>query len=160
MLTPSSPAPMDISITDEQEQMFTLRDLLGSWVIVYFYPRDNTPGCTVEAEGFRDLQASFAKEGARILGVSKDTCASHRKFIEKKELTYTLIADTDHALMEAFGTWGTRTFMGRSYQGTSRSTFLINPSGTIAHVWESVKPLGHAKEVLTMLRMLKKERSK
>jgi peroxiredoxin Q/BCP len=152
MLQTSQSVPLDLPLTDEQGKSFTLRDLLGSWVVVYFYPKDNTPGCTIEAEGFRDHGKEFEKLGARVLGVSKDTGASHQKFIEKKALTYTLVADVDHALMDAFGVWGERTFMGRTYMGTSRSTFLIDPKGTVEHVWERVKPLGHAKEVLAALK--------
>lgn len=152
MLKSSQQPPLDLPLVNEQGQSFTLRDLLGSWVVVYFYPKDDTPGCTLEAEGFRDRASDFAKLGARVLGVSKDSCASHQKFIAKKKLPFTLVADVDHALMEAFGTWGQRKFMGRTYMGTSRSTFLINPSGTIVEVWETVKPLGHPEEVLNALR--------
>jgi thioredoxin-dependent peroxiredoxin len=121
-----------------------------------FYPKDLTPGCTIEAEQFRDNEAAFKKLNARILGVSKDSCASHQKFKQKKELAFTLIADENHELMEAFGVWGERKFMGRTYMGTSRSTFLIDTDGTVAHVWETVKPLGHAAEVLAILKELQK----
>lgn len=93
----------------------------------------------------------FTKCNAVVLGVSKDACVSHKKFIEKKDLNFTLVADEEHVLMEAFGTWGERKFMGRTYMGTSRSTFLIDPSGTVAYVWEKVKPAGHPEEVLTVL---------
>jgi peroxiredoxin Q/BCP len=154
MLAPHDTAPLDTLLTDENGTTFTLRDSLGTWLVVYFYPKDNTPGCTLEAEGFRDMQHEFEKLNTRILGVSKDTCISHRKFIEKKKLPFTLVADENHALMEAFGTWGKRSFMGKTYMGTSRSTFLINPVGEIAYVWDLVKPLGHPKEVLDVLRKL------
>jgi peroxiredoxin Q/BCP len=154
MLAPHDRAPLDIPLTDENGTTFTLRDNLGSWLVVYFYPKDNTPGCTLEAEGFRDLQHEYEKVGARVFGVSKDTCASHKKFIEKKKLPFTLVSDEHHALMEAFGTWGKRSFMGKTYMGTSRSTFLIDQTGTIVHVWESVKPLGHPEEVLSVLQKL------
>ncbi len=148
MLQINDQAPLEVSMIDEQGTTRTLRDFLGSWVVVYFYPRDDTPGCTVEAEGFRDMQVEYKKHKVRVLGVSKDTCTSHQKFITKKQLTYTLIADTEHTLMEAFGTWSERKFMGRTYMGTSRSTFLIDPLGVIRHVWEKATPLGHAAEVL------------
>jgi peroxiredoxin Q/BCP len=154
MLASLNKAPLDTPVLNENGTTFTLRDSLGTWLVVYFYPKDNTPGCTLEAEGFRDLQNEFGKLNARILGVSKDTCASHRKFIEKKKLPFTLIADENHALMEAFGTWGKRSFMGKTYMGTSRSTFLVDPEGTIVRVWETVKPLGHPEEVLSVLRKL------
>ena len=154
MLIVSNTAPLDVPMIDESGATRTLQEFLGSWVVVYFYPKDNTPGCTLEAEGFRDLQDSFRNHNAHIIGVSKDTCASHKKFIDKKKLTFTLVADTDHVLMEAFGTWGERSFMGKKYMGTSRSTFLINPEGKIAHVWETVKPAGHPEEVLATLKEL------
>jgi thioredoxin-dependent peroxiredoxin len=154
MLTTGDSAPLDISILDENGVARTLREYAGSWVVVYFYPKDNTPGCTLEAEGFRDMQSAFKKFNTYIVGVSKDTCASHQKFIGKKKLTFTLISDSEHALMEAFGTWGKRSFMGKTYMGTSRSTFLLDPKGTVAHVWEKVKPLGHPDEVLAVVRGL------
>jgi peroxiredoxin Q/BCP len=100
------------------------------------------------------MQSEFKKLNARVFGVSKDSCASHKKFIGKKNLPFTLIADEQHVLMEAFGTWGKRSFMGKTYMGTSRSTFLIDQKGTIVHVWETVKPLGHPEEVLSVLRKL------
>jgi len=157
MLTIGDLAPGDVSITNEDGQQISLREYLGSWVVVYFYPKDNTPGCTIEAEGFRDMQRDFQKRNAHILGVSKDSCSSHKKFIAKKKLTFTLVADTDHRLMEAFGTWGERSFMGRTYMGTSRSTFLLDPTGKVVRVWEKVSPLGHAEEVLTTLRELQEK---
>ncbi len=159
MLHRSQHVPLDLALTDEHGNGFTLRDLLGSWVVVYFYPKDLTPGCTIEAEGFRDMQKKFARAGAKMLGVSKDTCASHQKFIEKKALTFTLVSDPEHALMEAFGTWGERSFMGRTYMGTSRSTFLVDPEGRVAAVWEAVKPAGHAEEVLVALKERKAQRT-
>lgn len=146
--------PLDVALVDENGARFTLRELLGSWAVVYFYPKDDTPGCTLEAEGFRDHASAFKELGVRVLGVSKDTCASHRKFIEKKKLVFTLVADTEHVLMEAFGTWGERTFMGRTYMGTSRSTFLVDPQGKVAEVWEKVTPVGHPQEVLATVRAL------
>lgn len=157
MLQQGDKVPLHVELANEQEETFTLKDMLGSWVVVYFYPRDNTPGCTVEAEGFRDYHEEFKKLGAKVLGVSKDTCASHRKFIEKKELTFTLVADVEHMLMEAFGTWGEKKFMGKTYMGTSRSTFLVDPQGKVVQVWEKVKPEGHAEEVLQVLQENKKK---
>jgi len=136
---------------DENDTEHTFAEYAGKWLVVYFYPKDNTPGCTIEAEQFRDVQKEFAARNAVVLGVSKDSWASHQKFIEKKQLTFTLVADIDHALMETFGVWGERTFMGKKYMGTSRSTFLINPEGVVEHVWEKVKPAEHATEVLAKL---------
>jgi peroxiredoxin Q/BCP len=154
MLQTQAQAPLDIACKNEQGESFTLRDHLGSWVVVYFYPKDNTPGCTVEAEGFRDLASEFKACGAVVFGVSKDTCASHQIFIKKKALTFSLIADTEHALMDAFGVWGERKFMGKTYMGTSRTTFLLDPTGTVVYVWENVKPAGHPAEVLEHVRSL------
>jgi peroxiredoxin Q/BCP len=152
MLKVGDTAPLDIPLVDENGHSFTLRDLLGSWVVVYFYPKDSTPGCTLEAQQFRDNEHAFTQLGAKILGVSKDTYSSHQKFIGKHKLTFTLVSDTEHTLMEAFGTWGEKKFMGRTYMGTSRSTFLVDQQGIIVHVWEKVKPLGHAQEVRAVLR--------
>lgn len=157
MLQINDVVPLETPYVDENGLSGTMEDFLGGWVVLYFYPRDNTPGCTVEAEGFRDMQKEFEKEGVCIVGVSKDTCKSHQKFIEKKKLTFTLLADEDHKLMEAFGVWGERTFMGRTYMGTSRSTFLVDPKGKIVHVWEQVKPVRHAQEVLEQVRVAQKE---
>lgn len=154
MLAPGDKAPRDVVIVDEQAQPASLADYAGRYVVVYFYPRDLTPGCTIEAEEFRDKAEEFRSLNAIVVGVSKDTCASHQKFIAKKELTFTLWSDAEHKLMDAFGTWGERKFMGRTYMGTARSTFLVGPDGVIVHVWESVKPLGHAEEVLAHLRSL------
>jgi peroxiredoxin Q/BCP len=151
MLQKGDRAPLDLTLTDQDEAQVTLHDFLGSWVVVYFYPKDLTPGCTIEAEQFRDHADAFEKLNAKVLGVSKDSCSSHKKFIAKKDLTFSLIADEEHLLMEAFGVWGERKFMGRTYMGTSRSTFLIDPEGTVAHVWETVKPANHAQEVLEVL---------
>lgn len=153
MLAPHDTVP-DISFTDEEGNPHTFAEYTGKWLVIYFYPKDNTPGCTLEAEGFRDLHEKFGEHHAVVFGVSKDSCASHQTFIAKKNLPFMLIADTDHALMEAFGTWGERTFMGKKYMGTSRSTFLVDPEGTIVRVWETVKPAGHPEEVLESLRDL------
>jgi peroxiredoxin Q/BCP len=157
MLQVTDTAPLDLVVHDENGEEVTLRDYLGKWVVVYFYPKDNTPGCTLEAEGFRDMQEDFGKHNAVVLGVSKDSCASHQKFIDGKKLNFTLVADTEHELMEAFGTWQKKKFMGREYMGTSRSTFLLDLEGAIAHVWESVKPSGHPEEVLSVLEDLQKK---
>lgn len=156
MLQKGAPTPQNLPLVDEAGKTFTLADLRGSYVVVYFYPKDMTPGCTLEAEQFRDYAATFEKLNTRILGVSKDSCASHIKFKEKKALTYTLVADVGHELMEAFGVWGERKFMGRTYMGTSRSTFLIDPAGIVLQVWEKVTPAGHAEEVLQVIQDVQK----
>jgi len=129
----------------------SLADYLGRPVILYFYPRDDTPGCTREACAFRDQFADFKKKGAVILGVSTDPVKSHDKFVEKFKLPFTLLADEDRKIVEAYGVWGQKSFMGRKYLGTHRVTFLIGPDGRIKKIWPLVKPEAHAAEVLASL---------
>ena len=128
-----------------------LSDLKGRDVILYFYPKDNTPGCNKEACAFRDHFADFKKRGAVVLGVSTDPVKSHDKFVEKFELPFTLLADEDRKIVEAYGVWGEKSFMGRKYMGVYRVTFLIGPDGKIKKIWPTVKPEEHAAEVLAAL---------
>jgi peroxiredoxin Q/BCP len=129
----------------------SLVDFKGKNVILYFYPRDDTPGCTKEACAFRDHFADFQKKGAVVLGVSIDPVKSHDKFIKKFKLPFTLLADEDKKIVEAYGVWGQKSFMGRKYMGTHRVTFLIGPDGKIKRIWPAVKPEEHAEEVLAAL---------
>ena len=129
----------------------SLADYLGRNVILYFYPRDDTPGCTKEACGFRDQYAEFTKAGAVVLGVSTDTVKAHDKFVAKFKLPFTLLADEDKKIVEAYGVWGQKSFMGRKYLGTHRVTFLIGPDGRIKKIWPQVKPEEHPGEVLAAL---------
>ena len=129
----------------------SLADYLGKNVILYFYPRDDTPGCTKEACAFRDGFADFKKRGAVIFGVSPDSVKSHDKFVEKFKLPFTLLADEDKKIVEAYGVWGEKSFMGKKYLGVSRVTFLIGPDGRIKKIWPTVKPEEHAAEVLAAL---------
>ncbi len=129
----------------------SLAELKGKNVILYFYPKDNTPGCNKEACAFRDHFADFRKKGAVVLGVSTDSVKLHDKFVEKFKLPFTLLADEDKAIVEAYGVWGEKTFMGRKYLGTFRVTFLIGPDGIIKKIWPEVKPEEHAAEVLAAL---------
>ena len=129
----------------------SLAELKGKNVILYFYPRDDTPGCTKEACAFRDHFAEFKKKGAIVLGVSTDPVKSHDKFVEKFHLPFTLLADEDKAIVQAYGVWGQKSFMGRKYLGTHRVTFLIGPDGKIKRIWPTVKPEEHAEEVLAAL---------
>jgi peroxiredoxin Q/BCP len=129
----------------------SLADFKGQNVILYFYPRDDTPGCTKEACAFRDHFAEFKKRGAVVLGVSIDPVKSHDKFVEKFKLPFTLLADEDKMMVQAYGVWGQKSFMGRKYLGTHRVTFLIGPDGKIKRIWPIVKPEEHAEEVLTAL---------
>jgi len=129
----------------------SLADYKGRNVILYFYPRDDTPGCTKEACAFRDHFAAFKKKGAVVLGVSTDPVKSHDKFVVKFKLPFTLLADEDKAIVEAYGVWGQKSFMGRKYLGTHRVTFMVGPDGKIKKIWPTVKPEEHAEEVLAAL---------
>ena len=129
----------------------SLADYLGQNVILYFYPKDDTPGCTKEACAFRDHFADFKKTGAVVFGVSPDSVKSHDKFVEKFKLPFTLLADEDKKIVEAYGVWGQKSFMGKKYLGVYRVTFLIGPDGRIKKIWPDVKPKEHAAEVLAAL---------
>lgn len=129
----------------------SLSDFKGKHVILYFYPRDNTPGCTKEACAFRDEYAAFKKKGAVVLGVSTDSAKSHDGFAQKYQLPFTLVADEDKKIVQSYGAWGEKSFLGRKYQGTYRVTFLIGPDGRIRKIWTAVKPAEHAREILAEL---------
>jgi peroxiredoxin Q/BCP len=129
----------------------SLAELRGKNVILYCYPKDDTPGCTKEACAFRNHFAEFKKTGAVVLGVSPDSVKSHDKFVEKFKLPFTLLADEDKTIVAAYGVWGEKSFMGRKYMGTHRVTFLIGPDGRIRKIWPRVKPEEHATEVLAEL---------
>jgi peroxiredoxin Q/BCP len=129
----------------------SLSDFKGKHVILYFYPRDNTPGCTKEACAFRDDYSAFKKKGALVLGVSTDSPKSHDAFAEKYQLPFTLVADEDKKIVHAYGAWGEKSFLGRKYQGTYRISFLIGPDGRIKKIWPVVKPAEHAREILAEL---------
>jgi peroxiredoxin Q/BCP len=141
----------DFSVATNGGGKVSLADFKGKPVILYFYPKDDTPGCTREACAFRDGFAEFKKRGAVVLGVSTDPVKSHDKFVEKFKLPFTLLADEDKRIVTAYGVWGEKTFMGRKYLGTHRVTFLIGPDGRIKKIWPQVKPDGHAAEVLAEL---------
>lgn len=129
----------------------SLAALRGKNVVLYFYPKDDTPGCTTEACGFRDAHDEFTRRNAVVLGVSPDPVKAHDKFTAKFRLPFTLVADTDHAIANAYGVWGEKKFMGRTYQGVHRCTFLIGPDGRITAIWPQVKPADHPAEVLAAL---------
>ena len=137
---------------------FTLRDPAGNehstaaargkWLVIYFYPKDDTPGCTIEACEFRDAESALQRAGALVWGVSPDDQASKAAFRDKFSLNFPILSDLDHQVAEAYGVWGEKQMMGKSFMSTHRVTFLVNPAGQIARVWESVTPTGHAAEVL------------
>jgi peroxiredoxin Q/BCP len=144
------PAP-DFELMDETGTPRRLSDYRGKPVVLYFYPKDDTPGCTKEACSFRDDYSVYEEAGVVILGVSPDSPKSHAKFKEKYNLPFTLLADEEHRVCELYGAWGRKKFMGREYDGVLRTTFLIGPDGTILRVFPDVKPEGHSKEVLAAL---------
>ena len=146
MLPLGQQAP-DFTLPDQDGVMHSLTDYRGKWVLMYFYPKDDTPGCTKEACALRDDFPAFDKLGAQIFGVSADTVASHKKFATKYKLPFTLLADPEKGMLKAYGVWGMKKFMGREYEGIMRSSYLINPEGKIAKVYEKVNPLTHADEV-------------
>ena len=147
------PAPTFSKPTDGGRAL-SLEDLKGKKVILYFYPKDDTPGCTKEACGFRDALPAFSAAGAEVIGVSKDSAAKHDKFKAKYDLPFTLVSDEDGEICEAYGTWVEKSMYGRTYMGIQRASFLIDGSGTIVEVWPKVKVAGHAEEVLTLVRTL------
>jgi len=144
-------AAPEFSVATSGGGTLSLADFKGKNVILYFYPKDDTPGCTKEACAFRDQFAAFKKKEAVILGVSTDPVKSHDKFVEKFKLPFTLLADVDKKIVEAYGVWGEKSFMGRKYLGTHRVTFLIGPDGRIKKIWPAVKLEQHAAEVLAAL---------
>src|SRR6266849_230886 len=147
MLKEKSTAPA-FSTKDGEGKQVRLKDFRGQKVVLYFYPKDDTPGCTKEACSFRDAFADFEKSGIKVLGISPDNERAHKKFAEKYKLPFTLLTDTDHSISEAYGTYGEKKFMGRTYMGVKRTTFLIDEKGKIKRIFERVKPDEHAQEVL------------
>ena len=134
----------EVALPDEHGTVHRLADRRGSWTVVYFYPKDDTPGCTTEACGFRDLHADLEGLDARVWGISPDGAGSHAAFRAKFGLPFTLLSDEDHAVAEAFGAWGEKTNYGKTYMGIIRSSFLVGPDGRVAKAWPSVKADGHA----------------
>ncbi|HEU5466025.1 MAG TPA: thioredoxin-dependent thiol peroxidase [Gemmatimonadales bacterium] len=146
MISVGKSAPAFSLDTDAGETL-SLKDLKGRPVVLYFYPKDDTPGCTVEACEFRDAFPRFKGSKAVILGISPDSVKSHQKFKEKFDLPFTLLADEDHAIAEKYGVWQKKSMYGRTYMGIARTTFVIDKSGKVAKIFEKVKPKGHAEEV-------------
>lgn len=150
MLKPGDKAPSFTLETDRGERV-ALKDFAGKPVVLYFYPKDDTPGCTVEACEFRDAWTDVQQAGAVVLGVSPDDVASHVKFRDKFQLPFPLLADPEHTVAQAYGAWGEKSMYGRKYMGILRSTFIIGGDGRITHVFPKVTPKGHAAEVLEAL---------
>jgi peroxiredoxin Q/BCP len=152
-LAPGVQAP-DFVLSDENKIQRRLSDFKGRSVVLYFYPKDDTPGCTTEACNFRDDYSAYINADIIILGVSPDSPESHAKFKEKFRIPFTLLADTGHKVCDLYGVWGAKKFMGRDYDGVKRTTFLIDPGGRIAKVFENVRPSEHSVEVLAAIKML------
>jgi len=140
------------TLVNQDDRKVALKDLLGSWLVLYFYPQDDTPGCTTEACEFTAGVKEFQQLRARVVGVSPDEPASHRKFIDKYQITFDLLSDPDHAVLEKYGAWGEKKNYGKTYQGVIRSTVIIDPKGKVAYHWPNVKAAGHAQEVAAKLR--------
>lgn len=153
MIKEKTKAP-EFSLIDETGKKVSLADFLGKPVVLYFYPKDNTPGCTTEACGFRDSYSKYEELGAVILGVSPDPQKSHEKFAAKHQLPFTLLVDEDHKVAESYGVWGKKKMMGKEYFGIYRTTFLIDKEGIVASVFEGVKPANHSQEVLEAIAAL------
>ena len=154
MLEPGIPAPEFVSVNQDGDEVALAQYLGDKHVVLYFYPRDDTPGCTVEANEFTALIDEFAAAGAIVLGVSKDTCAKHKKFIAKHDLRVELLSDESGELCELYGAWGLKKFMGREFEGILRSTFVIDKQGVLRHVDYQVKAKGHAAAILDIVRSL------
>jgi peroxiredoxin Q/BCP len=142
----------EFCLPDQEDRQVCLKEYEGRWVVLYFYPRDNTPGCTVEAVDFTAVKKELETMNAVVLGVSPDSSKSHRNFIAKKELTITLLSDPEHRVIEMYGAWQLKKNYGREFYGVVRSTFLIDPGGRIAHLWPNVKAKGHAEAVKEKLK--------
>jgi len=148
----------EFQLKDQYGKEHTLKQYRGQWVLIYFYPKDDTPGCTKEACGMRDNFADFEDGGVVILGISRDSVESHKKFAEKYNLPFTILADDQTKAAKAYDVWGEKTFMGKKHMGIHRMSFLINPEGKIKKIYEKVKPEAHAKEILEDIVMLKSEK--
>ncbi|MFQ5581788.1 MAG: peroxiredoxin [Mariprofundaceae bacterium] len=149
----------DIELQTWPDGFLKLSDLRGQWVVVYFYPKDNTPGCTTESCDFRDASSDFSAADAVILGISRDSLASHQKFAEKNGLPFQLLSDPDETACAAFDVMQMKNMYGKQLRGVERSTFIIDPGGKIAHAWRKVKVKGHAIDVLSTLKQLQKKDS-
>jgi len=154
MLKINDTAP-DFSLPDQDGKIHKLSDYRGKFVLIYFYPKDDTPGCTKEACSFRDNFPHFGNIGAKILGISTDSVASHRKFSQKYKLSFTILADIDKKVVKEYGVWQPKKFMGREFLGTVRSSYLINSEGKIVKIYEKVNPSVHAQEVIKDLENIK-----
>ena len=155
MLKNNSKAP-NFKLLSTSKEDYSLKDSLGKYVVIYFYPKDDTPGCTIETNDFNKLLTKFKKLECEIYGISKDSLKSHDKFRDKYEIKFDLLADEETKVLKKYKVWGKKKFMGREYMGINRTTFLIDKKGKILKIWENVKVKDHAKEVLVTLKNIKK----
>lgn len=142
-------------LLDQNEKAHSLDDFKGKWLIVYFYPKDDTPGCTKEACGFRDALDKFKEQDIEIVGISKDSLKSHQKFATKFNLNFPLLSDESLEVIKSFGAWGRKKFMGKEFDGILRKTYIVNPEQEIVKVYEKVDPVVHAEEILKDIKILK-----
>jgi peroxiredoxin Q/BCP len=147
-------AAPEFTLLDQDGTEHSLKNYVGKWVLIYFYPKDDTAGCTKQACAIRDADEDFSKLDAVVLGISADSVKSHKKFVEKYQLPFALLADEDKSVINAYGVWGPKKFMGREYEGILRTSFLIDPTGKIAKVYEKVSPATHSEMVLADLKAL------
>ena len=145
---------INFSLSDQNNKIQNLTDYQGQWVVVYFYPHDDTPGCTKEACGFRDKSQPYKDENIAILGISKDSVDSHRKFAEKYHLNFPLLSDESIETIKAYGAWGVKKFLGKTFQGILRKTFLIDPKGEIRKIYDKVDVLNHAETIFQDIKLL------
>lgn len=153
MLNQNDPAP-SFELKNGERKTISLSDYIGKKIVIYFYPKDETPGCTIEAIDFSKLNEEFAKQNAIVFGISKDSCESHALFSKKQNLSVILLSDPESEVQKKYGVWKPIKFMGREFLGTKRTTFLINENGKIIKIWDSVNPVGHAKAVLEEVKKL------
>ena len=147
---------IDFCLKNQNNENICLKDFKGNWVVLYFYPKDNTPGCTLEAKGFSHYIDKFRQLDAKIIGISPDSSDSHKKFEKKHDLTFNLLSDPNHDVLKSYDVWKPKKLYSREFMGVIRSTFLIDPKGRIAHIWPKVKVMGHAQNVMNKLKELKK----
>ncbi|MBI5223134.1 peroxiredoxin [Candidatus Micrarchaeota archaeon] len=150
----------NFSLLNSDGKKSSLADFSDRWIVIYFYPKDNTPGCTIEALDFTKLNSEFEKSNCTILGISKDSCESHLKFVNERKLSVILLSDPTAEVQKMFDVWKPKKFLGKEYLGTVRSTFLLDPNRKIVKIWDPVEPIGHANEVLAFLREFQKESKK
>ncbi len=154
MLSIGSPAPA-FTLRDQLGAEHSLHNFLGAWVLVYFYPKDDTPGCTAEACGFRDISAELQEAGVAVLGISPDSIESHQSFAEKYQLPFLLLSDPGKTVLKEYGAWGMKSLYGKEYEGVLRSSVLIDPQGNVAKVYPKATPETHAAEILADVRALR-----